>query len=67
MLNYELYNPNTLDIIDLSICSGMSIDTYLPYQLSDKDLELYINLNKSGYDLFNPYKIIEKYIFYIIE
>ena len=54
VLNYEIYDPNTLEKIDLSICSGMSIDTYLPYQLSDEDLELYIDLHKLGYDLFNP-------------
>jgi len=54
ILKYEIYNPYTLEKIDLSICSGMLIDTYLPYSLSDEDLELFINLDKLGYDLFNP-------------
>ena len=54
VLKYEIYNPYTLEKIDLSICSGMLIDTYLPYSLSDEDLELFINLDKLGYDLFNP-------------
>ena len=54
VLKYEVYNPLTLDKIDLSICKDMTINTYLPYPISDEELDLYINLNESGYDLYNP-------------
>jgi hypothetical protein len=54
VLKYEVYNPFNLEKIDLSICKDMTINTYLPYPLSDEELELCINLNESGYDLYNP-------------
>ena len=54
VLKYEVYNPYNLERIDLSICKDMTINTYLPYPLSDEEFELCINLNESGYDLYNP-------------
>ena len=53
-MNYEVYNPNTLEKIDLSICNDLTINTYLPYSLSDEELDLYIKLDQLGYDLYNP-------------
>ena len=53
VLKYEVYNPNTLEKIDLSICKDMNINTYLPYYLSDEEKELFIKLDNFGYDLFN--------------
>ena len=54
VLKYEVYNPNNLEKVDLSVCEDMTINTYLPYSISDEELELYINLKESGYNLFNP-------------
>ena len=54
VMKYEVYNPYTLEKIDLSICNDMTINTYLPYSISDEDLELFIKLQESGYDLYNP-------------
>ena len=54
ILKYEVYNPYTLEKIDLSICNNMTINIYLPYSISNEDLKLYIKLKELGYDLFNP-------------
>ena len=54
ILYYEVYNPNTLEKIDLSICNDLTINAYLDYSLSDEELDLYIKLDQLGYDLFNP-------------
>ena len=54
IMKYEVYNPYTLEKIDLSICNDMTINAYLPYLIPDEDLALYIKLQESGYDLYNP-------------
>ena len=54
VMKYEVYNPYTLEKIDLSICNDMTINTYLPFSISNEDLELYIKLQELGYDLYNP-------------
>ena len=53
VMKYEVYDPYTLDKVNLSICKDMKINTYSPYSLSDEELALYANLKESGYDLFN--------------
>ena len=54
VMKYEVYNPYTLEKIDLSICNDMTINTYLPYAIPDEDLDLYVQLQELGYDLYNP-------------
>ena len=54
VMKYEIYNPYTLERVNLSNCENMKMNTYLPYSISDEELELYTNLKESGYDLFNP-------------
>ena len=54
IMKYEVYNPDTLEKIDLSICNDMTINTYLPYTIPDEDLDLFIKLQELGYDLYNP-------------
>jgi len=54
VMKYEVYNPYTLEKIDLSICNNMKIDTYKPFPLAEDDLEFFKNLNDLGYDLLNP-------------
>ena len=54
ILKYEVYNPYNLEKIDLSVCNNMTINTYLPYSISDEDLDLYKQLEQLGYDLYNP-------------
>ena len=54
VMKYEVYNPYTLERLDLSVCDDMTIDVYLPYSIPDEDLDLYIKLKELGYDLYNP-------------
>ena len=50
---YEVYNPQNLKQLDLSICDETLIDLYIPIELSEKIQNLYNDLQESGYDLFN--------------
>ena len=50
-VQYELYDPRNMTILDLSICDKISIDT--PIELDSSTSDLYDNLKESGYDLFN--------------
>ena len=53
-IQYEVYNPITLEKLDLSICTTEKINIYIPVTLSDDTLELHKDLLNYGYDLFNP-------------
>ena len=52
-VQYEIYDPNTKEKLDLSICKTTSIDIYIPITLSEETQNLYDDLSKQGYDLFN--------------
>ena len=53
-VQYEIYNPNNLEKLDLSICNDYSININIPILLDPKTESLYLTLNESGYNLFNP-------------
>ena len=52
-VQYEVYHPVTKQKLNLSVCEKDTIDLYVPVQLNDKLIELYEDLQNSGYDLFN--------------
>ena len=52
-IQFEVYEPFNKTKLDLSICQNVSIDVYIPSQLSDKTQKLIENLEKLGYDVFN--------------
>ena len=52
-VQYEVYNPINNKQLNLSICMNTSIDLYIPITLTEKAQNLYEDLKKSGYDLFN--------------
>ena len=54
VLKYELYNPYNLEKINLSLCNDMKMNAFLPYSISDDEVELYLDLYNLGYDLYNP-------------
>ena len=54
IINYEVYNPNNLTKLDLSICDDMKIKIYSPYTPSQESLNKIIQLKEYGYDLYNP-------------
>ena len=52
-VQYEVYHPTTKEKLNLSLCDSDTIDLYIPIRLDEKLLELYEDLQNSGYDLFN--------------
>ena len=53
-IQYEVYHPTTKQKLDLSICDTSTISIYIPINLPDETKQKYIELDKQGYDLFNP-------------
>ena len=52
-IQYEVYNPNNLEKLDVSICINEKINIYIPVSLSEDTLKLQKDLLDYGYDLFN--------------
>ena len=52
-LQYEVYEPFNKTKLDLSICDNITIDVYIPLELSEKMNNLYNELKDLGYDLFD--------------
>ena len=50
-VQYEVYNPKTLEKINVSICDQVEIS--YPVNLDDDVIELYESLSNSGYNLFD--------------
>ena len=52
-IQYEVYVPNSTTKLDLSVCSDVKIDIYVPIQLSEETKKLYEELKSQGYNLFD--------------
>ena len=52
-VQYEIYDPYTLEQIQLDICEDTDINIYTPVYLDSETEELFSSLKESGYDLFN--------------
>ena len=52
-IQYEVYNPNNYQILNLSICDNVDIDISIPINIDNTIKTLYDNLQKEGYDLFD--------------
>ena len=52
-VQYEIYDPRDLTLLDLTICKDMKISVSAPVKLDSSISSLYDNLKDSGYDLFN--------------
>ena len=52
-VQYEVYHPISKEKLNLSLCDSDKIDLYIPIKLDEKLIELYEDLQNSGYDLFN--------------
>ena len=52
-IQYEVYNPNDYQQLDLSICENVDIDILIPIHVDDEITNLYNNLKENGYDLFD--------------
>ena len=53
LVEYEVYNYNNSQKLNLKYCDDITIDIYVPIKLDNRTLILYNNLNSSGYDLFD--------------
>ena len=51
-IQFEVYHPITKKKLDISVCE--QIDFYISVNLDQKALDLYLDLQNYGYDLFNP-------------
>jgi hypothetical protein len=52
-VQYEIYNPYTLDFIPLDICNEVKININIPVTLNETTESLLKSLSNSGYNLFN--------------
>ena len=52
-VQYEIYDPNDLTPLNLSICKDTKISVSTPVNLDSKTSHLYDSLKEFGYDLFN--------------
>ena len=52
-VQYEIYNPNTLEQLDLKYCYDIKISINIPVTLNESIIALYNSLNESGYNLFD--------------
>ena len=53
-IQYEVYNPDTKEKLDLSVCLNYKINIYIKVILDEETLNLNQDLLSYGYDLFNP-------------
>ena len=54
-IQYEIYNPNNFELLNLSICENTDIDISIPIDVSEEIENLYYDLKNEGYDLFDRY------------
>ena len=52
-VQYQIYNPKDLSLLDLSICKGVKININTPVILDNVTSNLYDILKESGYNLFD--------------
>ena len=52
-IQYEVYEPISFQKLNLSFCSSVSIDIYIPVEVSEGTLQLYDDLKSQGYNLFD--------------
>ena len=52
-VQYEVYNPITLEQLNLDICSNIPITINVPVKLDDTMETIYDSLSESGYNLFD--------------
>ena len=53
IVQYEIYDPYTLEMIPLDICDDTTVNINIPVVLNDETESLYKSLNSSGYNLFD--------------
>ena len=52
-VQYEIYNPNNLEPLNMDYCKEVKITVSVPVNLDSDTLSLYDSLSESGYNLFD--------------
>ena len=52
-VQYEVYEPYSFNKLNLSYCSNVSIDIYIPAEIKEETKKLYEDLKDKGYNLFD--------------
>ncbi len=52
-VQYEIYNPLSLELVSLDICDDITVSIKVPVDLPDETDSLYSNLEQMGHQLFN--------------
>ena len=52
-VEYQVFNPNTLEQLNLSFCENAKINIYTPLNLDPETYNLAKQLKEQGYDIFN--------------
>ena len=53
-VQYEIYNPNNYEKLDLSLCKNIKIEINIPVSLDSETKSAYDNAKNQGYNLFDP-------------
>ena len=52
-VQYQIFNPYTLEQLDLEVCNDITININIPVSLNAEASSLFNSLSESGYNLFN--------------
>ena len=52
-IQYEIYDPISSNKLNLSYCSSISLNIYIPTKLKEETMKLYEDLKSNGYNLFD--------------
>ena len=52
-VQYELYNPHTLEKVNMDVCDELNIKIYTPVSLTENKISQLSNLEDSGYNAFD--------------
>ena len=52
-ITFGVYDPYNKTKLNLSVCDGTPIEIYIPIELSKEVKQLYYQIKRSGYDMFN--------------
>ena len=53
-IQYEVYHPISKEQLNLSLCEDIPISIYIPVNIPEETKQKYEELEKQGYDLFDP-------------
>ena len=52
-IQYEIYEPFNMTLLNMSICENTEVKMYIPFVLTGETLELYEEMKEMGYNIFD--------------